>query len=401
MSRATPMTVASSAAPLSDAGRRMTAPIASLALAPIAARGFLREHGDGASAGRGVGGGEAAPGHDRHADHRGSNRSSSRPAPAVGDRAASTRRPAIRTGRRGKCSAGSPVAKAAPSAPGIARARSISRCRSCNASSSSADFPHRGRRSRPTTAATGRSRGRRGPARPSTAPPDRTTTSSITASDTWMTTSAERPRAAAAPPTLRAEASFSELSDVEPSTRSVGNIAKTSGARKASATRTRRRGRRGQAGGRTARSQRRGRRAGRPAAMARPTQPAGDADDQALGDDLPDDPAAGGAERGAHRQLLPAADQPGDQQVRDVGAGQDAAAGPTTVNSSDRTTHVLVPARASRVVPTRMSSRGWCRGIRSARRAADRRDLRVGVRQVRAVGQQADRPPSAFGAGRR
>ncbi len=110
-------------------------------------------------------------------------------------------------------------------------------------------------------------------------------------------------------------------------------------------------------------------------------QPAGDPEHQALGDDLPDNPAARGAERRAHRQFLPAADEARDQQVGDVGAGQEQQQAHDHRQHRQHQPHVGASQRvaggadADRPLAIRL-------GMRLGQRAADRRDLRVGVRDA-------------------
>ena len=56
-------------------------------------------------------------------------------------------------------------------------------------------------------------------------------------------------------------------------------------------------------------------------ANSSPNDAAGEREQRALGQQLPNEPAASGAERRAHGQLAVAAQQPRERQVRDVGAG--------------------------------------------------------------------------------
>jgi hypothetical protein len=70
-----------------------------------------------------------------------------------------------------------------------------------------------------------------------------------------------------------------------------------------------------------------------------PERAAGDREQHALGQQLPDDPPASGTERRAHGNLALAAHAAREQEVRDVGAGDEQHAGHGAAEQPDRSAH--------------------------------------------------------------
>ena len=181
-------------------------------IAPVAARRLgatppRPARGDAASAGC-----EGPAGDDRHADHGEVVGRGRRPVRPTADRAASARGRRCRTASpAGSAAPAAPVAKAAPSTPGMARgpleqppAQRAARRRRRRPSRS-------GRRSRPRAAAPGRSRDRRGSTPASTGRPGRPPPAASPPATPAPPPAPSGRAPRDAPPTLRAEASFSEL----------------------------------------------------------------------------------------------------------------------------------------------------------------------------------------------
>ena len=111
-----------------------------------------------------------------------------------------------------------------------------------------------------------------------------------------------------------------------------------------------------------------------------------------LGQHLPDDAPAAGAERGAHRQLRLAQRRADQQQVRDVRAGDEEQEDHRAHQRQNRRAGPLRPASCASARAARRSPSPCDNGKVVANLRRDRFDLFLRPRQRRARLQPADRP---------